>query len=169
MSDNNIMLFANTDTQTLQLLDEGKLVVSYPMSTAQKGLGETLNSNKTPTGWHIIRAKIGAGAPKYTVFESRRPTGELYTPALGLIHPERDWILTRILWLSGLELGHNRLGNVDTMRRYIYIHACPDEIPLSRPMSHGCIRMHNDDVIDLFERVPVGTKLFIGATLKEIP
>ncbi len=162
-------IFVNTDEQRLHLMEAGSSVQSYPVSTAQKGLGEIKDSAKTPRGWHQIRAKIGAGSPKYTVFSGRRPTGEIYTPALGLIHPERDWILTRILWLSGLEIGFNRLGNVDTMQRYIYIHGCPDEISLSRPLSHGCIRMHNDDLMALFDRVPVGTKLFIGDTLQELP
>ena len=85
----------------------------------------------------------------------RRPQthGQRYTPALGAAHPDRDWILTRILWLSGAEPGRNRLGSVDTMRRYIYIHGCPDEVDIATPGSHGCIRMRNDDVINLFDRV----------------
>ena len=114
-------------------------------------------------GAHVIRAKIGAGAAPGTVFVARRPTGERYTPALGAAHPERDWILTRILWLSGTEPGRNRLGRVDTMRRYIYIHGCPDDIDITTPGSHGCIRMRNADVIDLFDRVEVGTRVAIEA------
>ena len=108
-----------------------------------------------------IRAKIGAGAAPGTVFVGRRPTGERYTPAVGAAHPDRDWILTRILWLSGTEPGRNRLGRVDTMRRYIYIHGCPDDIDIATPGSHGCIRMRNDDVMDLFDRVEAGTRVVI--------
>lgn len=129
----------------------------YPISTAKKGVGSIKGSEQTPLGDHMIRAKIGAGAPENTVFVGRRPTGEIYSPTLGQIAPERDWILTRILWLSGLEVGRNRLGNCDTMQRYIYIHGCPDEFPLGKPLSHGCIRMRNRDIIQLFDQVLVGT------------
>ena len=111
----------------------------------------------------MIRARIGAGAAPGAVFVGRRPTGERYTPELGAAHPDRDWILTRILWLSGIEPGRNRLGCVDTMRRYIYIHGCPDEVDITTPGSHGCIRMRNDDVIDLFDRVEAGTRVVIEA------
>lgn len=162
-------LFVNTDKQQLSCFENDDCVAVYPVSTAQKGLGELKDSGKTPRGWHQIRAKIGEGSPPYTVFVGRRPTGELYTPAMGLIYPDRDWILSRILWLSGLEPGFNRLGEQDTMQRYIYIHGCPDEISLSRPLSHGCIRMHNHEVIELFNRVSSGTKIFIGESLQELP
>lgn len=161
-------IFIHTEKQQLQLIEAGNILAQYPVSTALKGFGEQKDTDKTPRGWHVIRAKIGTGSPKYTVFIGRRPTGEIYTPALGLMHPERDWILSRIMWLSGLEPGYNRLGDVDTMRRYIYIHGCPDEISLARPLSHGCIRMHNDALIELYDRVPVGTKIFIGEQLKDL-
>ena len=108
-----------------------------------------------------MRAKIGAGQPENTVFVARRPTGERYTPELAAQFPDRDWILTRILWLSGCEVGHNRLGDVDTMRRYIYIHGSPDSVHMGRPGSIGCIRMRNADIIDLFDRVPPGTPVDI--------
>ena len=109
----------------------------------------------------MIRAQIGAGSSPDTVFVARRPTGEIYTPALAAAEPGRDWILTRILWLSGLEKGKNRLGEVDTFRRFIYIHGCPDEIPMGKPGSHGCVRMRNADVIALFDAVAVGTRVLI--------
>ncbi len=109
-----------------------------------------------------MRARIGAGAAENTVFVGRRPTGERYTPELAAKYPGRDWILTRILWLSGCEAGFNRLGDVDTMRRYIYIHGCPDSVPMGVPGSHGCIRMRNADVIELFEQVPVGIRVEIS-------
>lgn len=148
--------------QTLDLFDDsGKRVRSYPVSTAKNGPGELKDSFCTPRGKHIIRAKIGAGLPDNTVFVSRRPTGEIYTPELGEKSPGRDWMLTRILWLSGLEKGFNRLGDCDTMRRYIYIHGTPDSVPLGIPGSHGCIRMRNADLIELFDIVPAGTAVEI--------
>jgi lipoprotein-anchoring transpeptidase ErfK/SrfK len=119
-------------------------------------------SLQTPRGRHVIRAKIGAGAPANTVFRGRRPTGEIYTSELKAQFPERDWILTRILWLSGTEVGRNRLGNVDTMRRYIYIHGMPDSEPLGVPGSIGCIRMRNGDLVELFDFVPAGTAVEIS-------
>jgi len=150
--------------QELDLLDDGgKLLRSYPVSTGANGTGEENGSYCTPRGRHLIRAKIGAGAPLNSVFVRRRATGEIYTPELGRQYPGRDWILTRILWLSGCEPGYNRLGTCDTMRRYIYIHGTPDSIPLGRPGSRGCIRMRNADLVELFERVPVGTEVFVSS------
>ena len=149
-------------TQQLELLDDaGKLLRRYSVSTAANGAGEVCGSYCTPRGKHIIRAKIGAGQPDNTVFVRRRPTGEIYTPELGAQFPERDWILTRILWLSGCEVGINRLGKNDTMRRYIYIHGTPDSVQLGIPDSHGCIRMRNADLIELFDLVPAGTAVEI--------
>lgn len=149
--------------QRLTLLENNRIVANWPVSTAVKGAGEESGSEQTPRGRHIIRAKIGAGAPPGAVFVGRRPTGEICTPEVFAAQPVRDWILTRILWLSGLEPGRNRLGKVDTMRRYIYIHGCPDTVPLGTPGSHGCIRMRNAHIIELFERVVVGTPVEIVA------
>ena len=147
--------------QRLYLLEGGKTVIEYPVSTAKNGPGELNGSGCTPRGLHQIRAKIGAGAPLRAVFVGRRPTGEIYNPTLAARYPQRDWILTRILWLSGLEVGRNRLGDRDTMRRYIYIHGCPDETPLGLALSHGCIRMHNVQVTQLFEQVQVGDQVLL--------
>jgi len=150
--------------QTLDLLDDrGGLLKRYAVSTAAKGAGEQNGSFCTPRGRHVVRAKIGAGQPLNTVFVRRRPTGEIYTPELGAQHPQRDWILTRILWLSGCEPGYNRLGSVDTMRRYIYIHGSPDQVPMGSPGSHGCVRMRNEDIVELFDRIEAGTPVEIGA------
>lgn len=148
--------------QVLELLDDtGRPLAAYAVSTAARGAGEQRGSYQTPRGRHLIRAKIGAGLPANTVFVGRRPTGEIWTPELGAQQPERDWILSRILWLSGCEPGRNRLGGCDSMRRYIYIHGTADEHLLGQPASHGCIRMANADVIDLFERVPAYTPVEI--------
>lgn len=145
-------------SQSLELLaDDGTVVKRYRVSTSARGVGETFGSFKTPRGRHVIRAKIGAGLPVNSVLVRRRPTGEIWSPELGARYPGRDWILTRILWLSGCEPGFNRLGKVDTMRRFIYIHGCPDGAPMGVPGSIGCVRMHNPDLLDLFERVDVGT------------
>jgi L,D-transpeptidase YbiS len=149
-------------TQQLELLDDsGHVLRRYSVSSAAKGVGEMFGSCCTPRGKHIIRAKIGAGQPENTVFVGRRPTGEIYTRELGTQFPERDWILTRILWLSGCEVGFNRLGKSDTMRRYIYIHGSPDSVQLGKPGSHGCIRMRNADLIELYDLVPAGTAVEI--------
>lgn len=148
--------------QTLTLRDEaGTALAAYPVSTALNGVGECKDSGCTPRGWHIVRAKIGAGQPLGAVFVGRRATGEIWTPQLAAQFPERDWILTRILWLSGCEVGVNRLGKVDSMQRYIYIHGTPDSEPMGVARSHGCVRMRNADVLELFDRVPVGTHVFI--------
>ena len=148
--------------QTLTLFDgAGQVLARYPVSTASRGAGELRGSYCTPRGKHLIRARIGAGQPINTVFVARRPSGEVYSPELAAAFPERDWILTRILWLSGCELERNRLGPVDTMRRYIYLHGCPDTAPLGVPESHGCIRLRNEDIVDLFDRVPVYTPVEI--------
>jgi hypothetical protein len=149
--------------QTLTLLDDsGEELRTYPVSTALNGAGEKKDSYRTPRGRHIIRAKIGAGQPENSVFVGRRPTGETWSAALSAQHPGRDWILSRILWLSGCEVGFNRLGDCDSMQRYIYIHGTPHTEPVGVPRSIGCIRMRSADVIDLFERVPAGTLVDIS-------
>ncbi|QOJ33275.1 MAG: L,D-transpeptidase [Gammaproteobacteria bacterium] len=147
--------------QRLEVLDGGQGRSGYPVSTSRFGPGERQGSGCTPRGRHIVRARIGAGLPAAAVLRGRRPTGEVWTPALAAGQPGRDWILSRILWLSGVEPGRNRLGEVDTMRRYIYIHGTPDSEPMGVPFSHGCIRMRNADVIELFDRVDAGTEVDI--------
>lgn len=160
MSD-DMQVHISLSTQRLRLCRGKELLMDVPVSTAANGAGETMHSGCTPRGWHRVRAKVGAGAPENAVFVGRRPTGEIFTPALREQHPGRDWILTRILWLSGLERGRNRLGQVDTMRRYIYIHGTPDDVVLGAPGSHGCVRMANADVVRLFARVAPGTRVLI--------
>lgn len=149
--------------QEMRVLDEQAAEIRrYLISTAKAGVGEQSGSYQTPRGRHLIRAKIGTGQPANTVFVRRRPTGEIWTPALSEAFPGRDWILTRILWLSGLEPGHNRLGTVDTMRRYIYIHGSPETAEMGLPGSHGCIRMRNADICDLFDLIPCYTPVEIS-------
>ncbi|MEQ6341663.1 MAG: L,D-transpeptidase [Gammaproteobacteria bacterium] len=154
-------IYINIAAQRLQLWDGDRVLLEFPVSTAANGPGEQSGTNCTPRGWHVIRAKIGGGCAPDTVFVGRRPTGEIYTQALREKFPDRDWILTRILWLSGMEVGKNRLGCIDTMRRYIYIHGSPDDVSMGIPGSHGCVRMRNQDIVELFERVDAGTKVFI--------
>jgi lipoprotein-anchoring transpeptidase ErfK/SrfK len=148
--------------QTLTLFDIfGGVKAQYPVSTATNGVGCEKDSGCTPLGAHIIRAKIGAGCAPNSVFVGRRFTGEICTLELMAQYPNRDWILTRILWLSGTEIGKNRLGNVDTMQRYIYIHGTPDSTDMGKIGSHGCVRMRNADVIALFDLVEAGTEVLI--------
>lgn len=149
--------------QRLALYQGTRLLSEYPVSTAANGVGCQQGSEQTPSGRHIVRACIGADAPMHSVFVGRRATGEIYSAQLAAAYPQRDWILSRILWLSGCEPGHNRLGPVDTMRRYIYIHGTNEESLLGQPVSHGCIRMANAAIIDLFARVTPGIAVVIAA------
>ncbi len=147
--------------QCLKLIEHNTVLFEAKISSAKKGMGEQSGSGCTPAGWHIIRAMIGNNYPINTVFTARRPTGEIYSEQLHKMAPERDWILTRILWLSGLEVGLNRLAQQDTMRRYIYIHGCPDIYPMGVPKSHGCIRMHNEQLIELFDLVEAEIPVYL--------
>lgn len=156
-----ISLHVSIERQELKVIDNNQLIKSYRISTAKNGVGELAGSEQTPRGMHKIRAKIGRNCAINTVFVGRRPTGEIYTPELKNNHPGRDWILTRILWLSGLEIGKNRLGTKDTMRRYIYIHGTPEEIDMGIPGSKGCIRMKNKELIELFDMVACYTTVCI--------
>lgn len=155
--------------QQLHLVRDGATLRSYPVSSALNGVGERKGSGCTPRGQHRIRAKVGAGSAPGTVFVGRRATGEVWSPDLAAQHPGRDWILSRILWLTGCEHGVNRGGAVDTLRRFIYIHGCPEGSPLGVAASHGCVRMANADVIDLFDRVVVGTQVCIHSAPAPLP
>ena len=157
------LIHVSLSDQQLELRDGNRTVAAYPVSTARNGPGEQRDSGCTPRGWHRIRMKIGAGQPINAVFVGRRPTGEIHSPELAALQPERDWILTRILWLTGLEPGRNRGGDRDTLRRFIYIHGCPDTAPMGEPLSHGCIRMRNRDLVELFEQVNVGDPVLINS------
>ena len=155
-------LVVSISQQTLTVFNaQNEVLARYFVSSATNGPGCEKNSGCTPLGKHIIRAKIGEGVPAGSVFVGRRPTGEIWTPELMAEFPNRDWILTRILWLSGTEVGVNRLGNVDTMQRYIYIHGTPESNQMGVIGSHGCLRMHNADIIALFEMVDAGVEVDI--------
>ena len=152
--------------QQLTLKEGDKILKQYSISTAKNGVGEEIDSECTPRGEHIITEKIGEGCDPNSVFVGRIATGEIYEPALRELHPERDWILTRILWLSGTEEGKNKGQNnkksVDSHERYIYIHGSPDDVNMGQPGSRGCVRMRNPDIIELFELIDVGTKVTIN-------
>ena len=154
-------LHITTQNQLVNVVINSVITETYEVSTAKNGLGEIRGSECTPRGWHCIRAKIGENEPLQRVFIGRRSTGEIYTPELAHQSPHRDWILTRILWLDGLEQGKNRYGLCHTASRYIYMHGCPDEFINGKANSHGCIRMRNYDILTLFNQVPIGTKVFI--------
>ena len=155
----NIIIDPNK--QKLFLYNDDQLLLSYDVSTSRSGLGEKEGSFKTPRGLHEVCEKIGHGAMINSVFVGRRLTGEIYSAILAAKEPNRDWILTRILRLSGLEPGKNQGGNVDTLKRMIYIHGTPESEPMDQPLSHGCIRMRNKDIIELFDLVLTGTKVLI--------
>jgi len=149
-------LRVDLSAQTLDLLEDTRLLHRFDVSTAVAGAGELRGSGCTPRGLHRVRLRIGDGCPVGTVFVGRRPTGEVYDSELAARFPQRDWVLTRILWLTGLESGRNRGGSCDTLGRFIYIHGCPDSEPMGVPRSHGCIRMRNAELVELFALTPAG-------------
>ena len=147
--------------QELALMQGSDVISKYDISTAKNGIGQKNGSECTPLGQHCIESKVGEKAEENTVFIARKETGEIFSEELKITHPERDWILTRILWLSGLETGKNRGGEVDTKSRYIYIHGCPDSDSFSAPSSHGCVKMRNKDIIELFDNITTGNHVLI--------
>jgi hypothetical protein len=161
MTTTNPYIEISIHEQKLWLKSGDQVCREYSVSTARNGPGELMDSECTPRGEHIIADMIGAGCIPGTVFIARKPTGEIYKPQLREQSPDRDWILTRILWLKGMEPGKNKDGEVDSYQRYIYIHGSPDDVEIGRPGSRGCIRMHNEDVIKLFDQIKVGTRVFI--------
>jgi len=168
-------MFSYTLDQTDLLIDLAqqklhlpKLKKCYAISSGKKGVGEQENTGQTPRGWHRIEKKIGAEHPKNSVFIARQFTDEIYSPELAAQFPQRDWILTRILWLHGLEPGFNQGEGRDTFQRYIYIHGTPDTEPMGIPMSHGCIRMRNEEIIELFDLIPEQALVFLSETPLEL-
>ena len=159
---NSTYIDVSIKKQNLSFFEKGILTKRFSISTAKRGIGQQKNSLKTPLGKHIVRAKIGDTLPIFTVFSARRPTNEIWNAESHLSEPQKDWILSRIIWLSGCEVGINRLGDFDTMQRYIYIHGTPYEKDLGHPVSEGCIRMGNSDVIELFNLISLGISVFIN-------
>lgn len=155
----NYMIKVDISEQKLYLLDNEQVVKTYPVSTSKYGIGGTQGSNKTPLGRHVVAEKIGDGAPLNTIFKSRQNTGRL---AKIDYDSEEDYVTTRILWLQGLEQGVNLGPGVDSHKRYIYIHGTHEEALIGQPASHGCIRMRNQDVLELFNRVPEGIEVLIS-------
>lgn len=151
------MIRIDLKSQTLIYEDEYANRYVWPVSSGKNGIGELEGSGCTPRGKHRIYSKIGGGAPVNSVFVARQWTGEIYTSGLEKQYPQRDWILTRILQLSGLEPGFNLGGNRDSLDRYIYIHGTPDETKIGNPGSKGCIRMRNADILELFDMVSLNT------------
>ncbi len=147
--------------QRLRLVEDNKILFDVRIASAKNGPGERFASECTPRGWHKIRAKIGHNCPENSIFIGRRPSGDIWSEKFQQKHPGQDWILSRIMWLSGLQVGFNRLGQCDTMRRYIYIHGCPDTHPMGVASSHGCIKMRNADIIELFDLVDTGIVVLI--------
>jgi UDP-N-acetylmuramate--alanine ligase len=151
------LLLVDVERQKLSLIEDGRVVIEYPVSTAIAGIGEEEGSGKTPRGWHRIHARIGDGEPIGAVFVSREPTGAVWRGD----HREDDLILTRVLTLDGLEDSFNRGPGRDSLERYIYIHGTNHEGHLGRAVSHGCVRMANADVVALFDRVREGDPVVV--------
>ena len=150
--DQRLKIRVHVAKQTVDLLSNDEIVKSWPISTSQFGLGFEPGSFKTPTGRFRIADKIGDGAPPWMVFKNRLPTGTIASPA-----SEEDGVLTRILWLEGLDP-----ANANTKDRFIYFHGTNQEDRIGMPASHGCIRLRNTDVVELFSMVPLGTPVFIA-------
>ena len=157
----NQLIYIDSAKQVMNCFEQDTLWQTFPVSTGKKGMGEVMGSEQTPRGWFKIYSKIGLDAPVNSVFVSRVPTGEIYSEELAKNNPGRDWILTRILQLDGLEPGRNRGGEVDTLSRYIYIHGTPDSTAMGIPGSHGCIRLRNHDILLLSTWVCLDTMVFI--------
>ena len=151
----------NISEQRLYLLKFNEVLVSYPISSSSYGEGQQENSYKTPLGNHIIKEMIGSSAAKDTIFISRINTKRAASLIKEPIDTDNDYVTSRIMWLEGEEEGFNKGGSVDSYHRYIYIHGTQEEGLIGSKASHGCIRMFNNDVIDLFQRVNIGTKVLI--------
>jgi len=155
-------LLVGVKSQTLRYYDgSGLLARQYSVSTAKFGVGEQKNSYQTPRGWHKVCEKIGDGAEKDTIIFRQKITPWKYSETLHQQYPNKDWILTRVLWLCGMEPGLNQGGDVDSYDRYIYIHGAGAHVPFGTPSSLGCVRMKSDDVIELFDHTAVGTDVYI--------
>lgn len=156
---NGDILYVSVERQRLYHINNGKLVGEHPIATASNGLGSQRDSYRTPTGLHRIARKIGSDVPPFGILKDRIFTGELADPDFAGV--DKDWITSRVLWLEGLEPGHNKGGDVDSYERFIYIHGTANERSIGTPSSRGCIRMLNADVIALYDKVPEGTLVVV--------
>lgn len=165
------LILIDIQAQSLMCFENGQVIADYEISSGKNGVGETENSGCTPRGWHEIADLIGLEHHENAVFVGRQWTGEIYSLTLSQQYPHRDWILTRILRLRGLEPGKNQGSGVDTYSRYIYIHGAPDEAKMGIPGSHGCIRMNSKDVMILANWAKLGFKVYIdteGLSLEQL-
>lgn len=157
-----LAVWISVEEQIFRVLRGRDVVWEEPCATAAKGTGSVKGSNQTPLGWHMIKRKTGDGAPWGQVFRGGQATKEVWKPGQST---KEDLVLTRVLFLDGLEPGKNKGGNVDSYERYIYIHGTNDEAKIGTPSSHGCIRLRNDAVIDVYELLPTGTPVLITERL----
>lgn len=161
--DQQQVVLVDASAQELQLIEQGRVTRSWIISTAEAGIGSQSGSNKTPLGVHRVAKKYGDGEPLGMILKARQVTGRI-APILTApgARSKADNVTTRILWLDGLEPGLNKGGKVDSFKRYIYIHGTDEEGRLGQPASHGCVRMKNRDVVELFDRVGVDTLVVIA-------
>ncbi len=154
-------LYVGIRRQRMYYFKNNQIVSSYPISTSSKGAGNLMGSYKTPTGLHQIAEKIGGNAPLGTLFINKKNTGKVVPVNKSEISIKKDEITSRVLSLKGLQQGINKGKKYDTFSRGIYIHGTSDEASIGRPSSHGCVRMKNDDIMELFDLLSVGTKVVL--------
>lgn len=158
-------MLVNIQQQEIYVVRNDAIEKTYRISSAKNGIGNSAGSGKTPLGVHRIAEKIGAGAKPNTIFLGRKDSGKTATILKDPIDSEDDYVTSRILWLEGLEPGINKGKGIDSKQRYIYIHGTPEEGLIGTPASHGCIRLYNKDVIELFDVVSAGTLVVIAESV----
>jgi len=154
-------LFVSIQQQQMYLIEKDSIIKKYSVSTAKKGVGNELHSLKTPIGLHNVKRKIGDHVPLGGILEARVYNGSMATIYEDKTKADGDYVTTRILWLDGEEVGINKGRNIDTYNRFIYIHGTPEEGYIGEPVSHGCIRMKNADVMELYDLIDEGTPVLI--------
>jgi len=162
------VILVDISQQQLLLINQNGISYQWPVSTALAGPGNQLNSYQTPLGAHVVSEKVGHLEPKHMIFKGRKPTGELANIINTATSTNLDQITSRILWLKGLESGINLGPGVDTHDRFIYIHGTNEEGLIGQAASHGCIRMLNNDIIELFDQVDVNTPVYICESQKTL-
>ena len=155
------ILFVSVKEQKMYHIVENTIVKEYLVSTAKKGVGNQKNSDMTPHGLHYIKEKYGSKTPQNGRMIGRVFYGQIAKIYYDTTSSKTDDITSRILWLSGMEKDINKGGNVDSYNRYIYIHGTSEEGKIGTPASHGCVRMLNNDIIELYAKIKNGTKVLI--------